>query len=95
MGKGISTSKLIALERKVWRSWCDKLAVFWGIDYENNVEGHIYNFADAFMNIDDIRFCVINEISFDKFMEWYDGVPYDKKKQNLSNFIKYGWIEKI
>ena len=72
--------------------WCAKLSVMWNIYYETVIAGHMYDYADLFIDYDSIKYCVEHKVAFEKFSEWYEGTLYDNKKQNLDNFVRYGWI---
>jgi len=85
--------KIIQTEKFIWEWWATKLSAKWDVSFETIHEGIMYDFADCIMNLEDIRYCVINKISFTKFSEWYEGVLYNEKKQNLDNYVKYGWVD--
>jgi len=81
------------VEKTINDWWANKLTEQWDCDHEEIHQGIMYDFADYILSYEDIKLCVENKITLDKFLEWYDKVLSTEETQNLSNFIKYGWIE--
>ena len=88
----ISIDRLQIHEAYIWQTWALRLSELWEVNYETIEPGAIYDYASFIIGYDDLKYCVINKVDFETFAEWYDGCLYDKKKQNLKNYVNYGWI---
>ncbi len=89
----MTIQEVIEQEKKIWMWYCLTLKKFWSVDFEILEEGHIYQFSDLYLNTEEMKLCIINKVSYKKMLEYQDGIQAGKK-QNLKNFLRYGWIKK-
>jgi len=53
----------------------------------------IWQVNDYFFNLSDMVVALRHEATWEQLSEWYDGMVYKKKRQNLISFLKFNWIK--